>query len=165
MAVDRPGYAGLHHTFSTKETALIAAEEFMRANAPKPPAVFTDPNQKAYVLVEETYRSGDHTAVAHWVSDYGKWKKVRGNPSKRYSATRQTGNTGYLHPRAVTNSEALRLAKRKFAGVTSVKLAGRFTDGTKVWLVKSSYPHGDPWYVSETGQDVSSYGFNDSWLK
>ncbi len=82
MAVDRPGYMGLHHTFSTKELALAAAEEFMRAYAPGPSASFTDQYQKAYVLVEETYRSGDHTTVAHWVGDYGKWKKVRGNPRR-----------------------------------------------------------------------------------
>lgn len=82
IAVDRPGYMGAHETYAKKEEALEHAEAFVRTHAPRAPAHFVaSHDQRAYVLVEEFYRNGDHYTVAKWDDDRGVWKKTRGNPS------------------------------------------------------------------------------------
>lgn len=88
IAVDRPGYMGVQEVYPKKEIALEHAEAFMRTHAPRWPASFAESSQRAYVLVEETYRSGDHYTVTKWYDDHGVWKKTRGNPSpKTWSTT------------------------------------------------------------------------------
>ena len=94
MAVDHPGYMGDQKTFAGKtgkEDALKRAEEFVRANAPRIPASFADPNQRAYVLVEKIYGNGDALPVARWEDDRrGGWKKTRNNPSTTGTKTMST---------------------------------------------------------------------------
>lgn len=110
IAVDRPGYMGAQEVYPKKEEALGHAEVFVRTHAPRAPAHFVaSHDQRAYVLVEEFYRNGDHYTVAKWDDDHGVWKKTHGNP---------TSDSGQRSSSMASRSEALSVEKSVLDGIT-----------------------------------------------
>jgi len=85
IAVDRPGFASGEGqpVLASRAAAFAWAEDFMRQHRPQPASFTSYGQQQApYVLIERLYASGDHTTLAHWHGNTGKWVPVaRANPS------------------------------------------------------------------------------------